>query len=323
MCGSDVHMWRGLDPRIRLPLVLGHEGVGTVEAVEGEASDVLGRPLETGDLIIWDRGITCGRCHACAVLRRPALCANRQVYGITRQGCYATHLALDPATRIITAPAGADPAALAAAACAGATVAHAFEYCSVGPGDTVVVQGPGPTGLFAVAFARAAGASHVIALGTERSRARLEMCEAFGADLTLTVDGTTPEAREAAALERSGGLGAAAVFDCTGRPAALAEGVRLAAVGGAYLMVGIATPVGETAIRLYEDVARKNLHVQGVWVSDTSHLYRAVALVASGRFPFERMVTHRFPLEEAGAALEAVESRRAVKAVLEPGAAGP
>jgi len=317
VCGSDVHMWRGRDPRIRLPLVLGHEGVGVVEAADG-ASDIFGRRLEPGEVIIWDRGITCGRCYFCAVARRPALCPNRQVYGITRQGCYATHLALDAATRVITAPAGVEPAAVVAAACAGATVAHAMEYCSIGPGDTVVVQGPGPTGIFAVAFARAAGASQVIVIGTERSRARLRMCEEFGADATLTVDGSTAEQRLALVQERSNGLGAGVVFDCTGRPSSLAEGLALAAPGGTYLMVGIATPVGEAAIRPYEEVARKNLRVQGVWVSDTSHLYRAVELVASGRFPFERMVTHRFGLAEAGAALEAVENREAVKAVLLP-----
>ena len=103
VCGSDVHMWRGHDPRIRLPLVLGHEGVGIVEQVEGDAADILDRRLSPGDVIIWDRGITCGRCYSCAVRHQPFLCPHRQVYGITRQGCYATHLVLDPATRAMTA----------------------------------------------------------------------------------------------------------------------------------------------------------------------------------------------------------------------------
>jgi threonine dehydrogenase-like Zn-dependent dehydrogenase len=60
------------------------------------------------------------------------------------------------------------------------------------------------------------------------------------------------------------------------------------------------------------------VNLQGVWVSDTGHLHRAIELVQSGKYPFERLVTHRFPLDQATEALETMERREAIKIVLKP-----
>jgi threonine dehydrogenase-like Zn-dependent dehydrogenase len=83
--------------------------------------------------------------------------------------------------------------------------------------------------------------------------------------------------------------------------------------------VGIAVPVGETALKFYEDISVRNLTVQGVWVSDTSHFHQAVSLVAGGRYPFDELVSHRFPLARANEAQRAAASDEAVKVVLTPG----
>jgi len=62
VCGSDVHMWRGEDPRTPLPMILGHEGVGEVAEIAGEKTDLFGRPLHEGDPVLWERGVMCGEC---------------------------------------------------------------------------------------------------------------------------------------------------------------------------------------------------------------------------------------------------------------------
>lgn len=318
ICGSDLHIWRGRDPRIQPPLVLGHEGVGEIEAIQGEKRDILGRPLKPGDAVIWDRGVTCGQCYFCAVKKQPALCPNRRVYGISQDGCFASHLSLLPDTKILKLEGKFDPALLAPAACSGATVAHAIELCQIAPGDSIVVQGPGPLGIFAVAFAHQQGAKQIMVFGTERSRRRLELCQEFGADQLITTDDTTPQDRIESVRSQTEGRGADAVIDCSGSVSATVEGIRMTAPGGIYALPGVAAPLGQVPLRIYEDVARKNLRIQGVWVSDTSHLYQAVQLVLSGRYPFEKLITHRLPLTEATQALELLESRRAIKAVLIP-----
>ncbi len=330
VCGSDVHMWKGKDPRTPLPLVLGHEGIGRVVDVRGDKRDIFGSMISEDDLIIWDRGVTCNRCYFCAVAKEPSLCPNRQVYGIVRNGCYASHLTLLRDTKIIRlgnalAPEAdtrvsdrMDPATLVAASCSGATAAHAVELLTIRPGDIVVIQGPGPLGLFCLAFAFAKGATEAVVIGTRADTSRLDLAREFGAVRTFVVEDSPAEQRKQEVLEITGGIGANAVFDCTGTPASFSEGLRLTAPGGTYSLPGIATPLGEVPIQIYEDVARKNVRIQGVWVSDTSHLYQAVRLVLSGRFPLHKLVTHRFPLEKVMDALKAVENKEAIKAVLVP-----
>ena len=327
VCGSDVHMWKGKDPRTPLPLVLGHEGVGTVLDASGPKTDIFGNSVEEGDLIIWDRGVTCNQCYFCAVRKEPSLCPKRRVYGIVRDGCYATHLTLLAETKVIrmenilgeSGPASTDridPAILVAASCSGATAAHTVELLPILAGDLVVLQGPGPLGLFCLAFAFAKGASEAVVIGTRADAKRLELAKESGAVRTYVVEDSSVEARRDEVMELTNGIGANVVIDCTGTPASFNEGLRLTAPGGIYSLPGIATPVGEVPMRLYEDVARKNVRIQGVWVSDTSHLYQAVRLVLSGRFPLHKLVTHRFPLEKVMDALEVVGSKEAIKAVL-------
>lgn len=316
VCGSDVHMWKGKDPRTLLPLILGHEGVGMVEEVEGEKKGIFADKIRPGDLIIWDRGVSCGNCYFCLVKKEPSLCSNRQVYGIIRDGCYATHLILIKETKIIKIEEEIDPAVLVAASCSGATTAHTIELCNISEGDTVIVQGPGPMGIFALAFAREGGADKIIVIGTEEDKERLELCLEFGARKTLNINETSFEERLSYVKEETKGLGADVVIDCTGSPHAIREGLKMTAAGGIYTLPGVATPIGSIPIDFYEDVARTNIRIQGVWVSDTAHLYQAVKLVLNKKYPFGKLATHRFKLEEATQALKIVDTRKAMKAVL-------
>jgi len=325
VCGSDVHMWEGNDPRTPLPMILGHEGVGEVADVGGTRKDIFNRELNPGDLVMWERGIMCGKCYYCTVKKQPSLCPTRQTYGISLsckepphfRGCYADYLHLLPFANFIKIDFDVDPKVLVPASCSGATAAHTVELCEIERGDTVVIQGPGPVGLFVLAFALDSGAGDVIVIGTEADRGRLELCREFGAAHTLVIGDTTLEERREFVMQRTHGLGANAVIDCSGTPRATLEGLRLTAPYGTYALPGIATPVGEVSFKLFEDIARKNVRVQGVWVSDTSHLYQAIRLVRVGRYPFDKIITHTFPLEEATTALDKMQSREAMKAVLE------
>jgi len=318
ICGSDVHMWKGKDPRTPLPIVLGHEGVGLVEEVKGEKRDIFADKIKPGDFIIWDRGVTCGSCYFCVVKKEPSLCPNRKVYGIIRDGSYATHLILLEETRIIKVEEKIDPAILASTSCSGATAVHAIEQSKIMEGDVIVIQGPGPMGMFALALAQEKGVGDVIIIGTKRSEGRLRLSGEFGAVKTFTINETSFDERLSYVKEKTNGRGADVVIDCTGSPYAIEEGLKMTAAGGTYTLPGVATPIGSILINFYEDIAQKNIRIQGVWVSDTSHLYQAVKLVLSKKYPFEKLITHRFELEEATEALKIVDTRKAMKAVLMP-----
>lgn len=324
VCGSDVHMWRGLDPRTPLPMILGHEGVGKVVDVKGQRLDIYGNTIKPGDLITWERGVTCGTCYACAILGEPSLCPNRWAYGIHRSlrepphlnGCYASHVMLDARTHLIPLLPEDDPARFVAACCSGATAAHAVDLAGIHVGDHVVIMGPGPLGAFATALTRAMGAQEVGVIGGTPER--LTMCAALGATFVLNRYATTPEQRQEAIRERTHGLGADVVIEASGSIAAAQEALNLVRPGGTVALVGFGTPVGPMTLEPFEQVVRKNVRIQGVWVSDVRHTLKAISVIRQHAEAFGRLVTHRFPLHEATQALEAVESRGACKVVLTP-----
>ncbi len=324
VCGSDVHMWRGKDPRTPLPMVLGHEGVGRIVELAAPRADVNGSPLAPGMRILWERGVTCGTCHYCAVAHQPGLCPHRWVYGIHRSlrdsrgpgGCYSTHLILDRRTPMWHLPEDDDPAAYVAAGCSGATAAHAVEAAGIRPGQTVVVLGPGPLGAYAAALARRAGADHVIVTGGTPQR--LDFCAQVGATTTLNRHEIEPAARRDHVLALSHGRGADVVIEASGSIAAAHEALNLVAPGGIVALAGFGTPVGSMDLLPFETLVRKNVRLQGVWVSDARHTETALSLVRGNPLLFGSLVTHRLPLEQATRALRLVEQRVAAKAVILP-----
>jgi len=323
VCGSDIHMWKGEDPRIPLPIILGHEGVGKVVEVKGLKRTVDGDELKPGDSIIWNRGITCGKCYYCAVLKEPSLCQYRLVYGINvsaaerpfLNGCYADYIILRAHTDIFTFPGSIDPAVLVPASCSGATCAHVFDLAGGNlTGQSVVIQGPGPLGVFAVAFAKSLGASQVFVIGG--SAERLELCRTFGATHILNRHETTPDERRALIIGSTHGRGADLVVEAAGAQGAAEEGLKLLRKGGTYLSAGYSQPAGNETIDFYRDIVNKNIRIQGVWVSDTGHIRQAVDLVTCNPGLFAQLVTHRYTIEHANEALSAMKEKIALKAVI-------
>ncbi len=323
VCGSDVHMQQGKDPRLALPMSLGHEGVGQIVDMNGQKETALGEKLKIDDMIIWNRGVLCGECYYCTIARQPSLCENRWAYGIHRSlkdpphlnGCYAEHLILSEKTDIFLLD-DRDPAVYVPASCSGATAAHAFEYARLKAGDSVLIQGPGPLGIFLVAFAKAAGAGQIIVTGGTQSR--LEMCREFGATQILNRHTCSPEETREIIMSLTHGRGVDVAIEAAGNLNAVMDGMPLVRTGGTYISAGFGEPAGAVEFPWFENVIRRNLTVQGVWVSDTRHVMEAMRLVQMNYDKFAKMITHRFKLEEATAALESVASREAVKAVLIP-----
>jgi len=324
VCGSDLHIWQGHDPRIELPLIPGHESIGYVVDFEGERKYIDGTPLAAGDLIAWDRGVVCGACYYCVQKQYPSLCPNRKVYGITMPcarpphllGGYADHIVLHGHTKLLRLPRDADAATLVPTTCSGATAAHAIATSGIGAGDSVVVIGPGTLGLFATAMANQREPARIMVFGTKPQR--LDTAKHFGATHVANVRETDTEQRRKMVLDLTDGRGADVVIDASGKAEAVSEGIALLAAGGTYSLPGIAVPIGGIPVRFYEDISRKNLRIQGVWVSDHNHLKIAVDLVLSGRYPFAELISHRVGLDEANEALAALARREVLKAVILP-----
>ena len=324
VCGSDVHMWEGRDPRIRLPMIPGHEGVGEIMEVRGEKKDIYGLLLKTGDKVLWNRGVTCGHCYFCKVKMEPSLCPHRWVYGIHTScaespyltGNYSEYLLLDRNVDLFKIESDVDLQILVPASCSGATAAHAFDLSGIAPGDSVLIQGVGPLGIFAVAFARSFGASQIIAIGGTEER--LKMCKAFGATLLLNRHRLSSKERKDAVMEITHGRGVDVAFEMAGEPDALKESISLVRTGGACISAGFGEPHGTIELDCFHDIGRKNLRLQGIWVSDVRHTHMALQLILSRLQDFKKLITHRFHLEKANEALRAMKTKEAIKAVLLP-----
>ena len=324
VCGSDVHMWEGRDPRLRLPMIPGHEGVGEIVDVNGEKRDVHGRPLKRGDKVLWNRGVTCGHCYFCRVKMEPSLCPNRWVYGIHTScaepphlsGNYSEYLLLVREVDLFKIETDVDLQIFVPASCSGATAAHAFDLSRMESGDSVLVQGVGPLGIFSVAFARSFGASEIIVIGGTEER--LKMCQPFGATTALNRHRLSVEERKEAVMEITHGRGVDVAFEMAGEPDALKECISLVRTGGSCLTAGFGEPHGTMELDCFHDIGRKNLRLQGVWVSDVRHTHMALQLITRRPQDFKKLITHTFRLDQANEALRAMKSKEAVKAVLLP-----
>lgn len=328
LCGTDAHLWDGRLSSflpVAMPMVHGHEMVGRVVAIHPyETRDALGREIAVGDRIVWSEAV-CGHCHPCSVLGETVMCERRALGFLQAADVapYATgglseYVYVAPgAQRLLVDDAISDTWA-AAAGCAVKTMLRAFRNGGgVAPGSTVVVQGAGPLGLFATAYARAAGAGTVITIGGPE--ARLEVAKAWGADHVISV-GAVPDAdaRVGQVLELTGGLGAELVLDLAGAPTANREGVLMAARKGAYVVVGIAGPDADPIPMPV--VMGRELRVVGSMNGDIGDLALSLEFLKRERssFDFDLMFDTPVGLSGASEALAAMASLTSIKPVVAP-----
>ncbi len=326
ICGTDVHLWKGELP-IALPVILGHETVGRIEALgDGVETDWTGQSLQVGDRITWSPGLTCGTCYYCAEKKIPTRCINRRAYGISQRCDYAPHFLggyaefhhLKPSSTIFKLAADLPTEAVIGAGCALNTAIHGIERTGISWQDVVVVQGAGPVGIAALAVAKTAGASRVIVIGAPRHR--LEMAKRFGAHHVIDIEQVrTPQERLAAVRELTRGHGADVVLECVGIPSAVVEGMEMCRDGGKYLVLGHYCDAGTVAWNPHV-VTRKQLSVFGSWSSEPRHMKMALDFLRATQkqFPFAEMVSHRFSLEHANEALAITASGQSTKSAIVP-----
>lgn len=296
LCGSDLHPYRGREKGLDAGTVMGHEFVGEVVAAGAEVAGF--RP---GDRVVAPFTTSCGTCFYC----RSALssrCEHGQLFGWIEggrglQGSQAELVRVPLADATLVALGHEDRADSAVlAGDVAATGLFAALLGGVSAGQTVAVVGAGPVGLAAVAAARELGAGRIFALDGVAERRVL--AEAFGAE---PLDPGADESVEAV-RRATGGRGADAVLEAVGSPEATSLAFDLARPGATIASVGVHTEphLAVTPGELYD----KNLTYRAGRCPARSLLDRALALVRSGRHPYERIVSHRIPLQDGPRAYE-------------------
>jgi L-iditol 2-dehydrogenase len=325
VCGTDVHIWHGRLAGVPYPIIPGHVSVGTAASIRGDVRAVDGSRVAEGDtLAFFDVHRTCGRCRACTVTRTPTRCEARRVYGITDSatdglfGGWSQAIYLEPGVAIAKLPPSLPPETYISGGCGLITAVHAVDRAAVVLGDTVLVQGTGAVGLSAIALAKLAGATRVIAFGAPADR--LTLAAAMGADATVDVTQTTIESRAAAIAEVTDGLGVDIAIEAAGSARAFEEALPLLRDGGRYVVAGHYTDAGPSAVNVHQHINRKHLEIRGCWGSEVGHFVRAIRVLAAHHtsIPWRRIGARTYPLAAVNEALADAEAMRLPKALVQP-----
>ncbi|MDP2728386.1 MAG: zinc-binding dehydrogenase, partial [Dehalococcoidia bacterium] len=329
ICGTDVHISHGqLTQFSKLPLIMGHEIVGTIVALRGREKDAADQPLREGDQIVWAYP-WCGECYWCTIARQPTLCPNAQMYGWGPcdkppylLGGLADYAYVRPKCHVLKVPEGLDPAVVAAATCSLRTVVHGFERLGmlggIGIQETTVIMGCGPVGLWALALSVVSGAAKTIVIGAPTRR--LQVAKKWGADVTIDLEEISdPDKRQEIILGLTEGRGADLVIECAGPAAAFQEGLELVRRGGRVLVIGSTDPnpitIHPTAFNL------KMISVVGLLSGAIPHYYKALQFLKNNwqRFPFTDMISNVYSLDQVNQALKSMDAFQEVKPAILPG----
>ena len=307
ICGSDVEQYTGTIP-VRLPVVPGHEPLGVIEKIGERAAKRWG--VEVGDRVAVEAPIPCGYCKAC-LGGRYQLCRGRGagLFGhgyvpLSRApgiwGAYSEYMHLD-AHSIVHKMRKDIPASLAVMFNPlGAGFRWAVEIPKTGPGDTVLVLGPGQRGLASVIAARAAGADTIIVTGLTRDAKKLALARTFGADHVIDVEAEDARAR---VREITGGRGADVVIEVSAYASEpVAETLHYVATGGRIVLAGV-KGLKSVPDFISDLIVFKEATISGAFGVTSKSYEAAIRLIESGRVPLEKMHTHDFPLEQAELAI--------------------
>jgi len=308
ICGSDIPAYADMSRGAR---ILGHENVGVIERLGDIARQRWG--VSEGDLVALEEYLTCGHCEDCRAgeYRSCLLTDNTRAgglrYGTTGidvapalWGGYGEFVYLHPRTVLHRVPPGVQPRLAAMALPIGNGFQWAYLDGGAGPGQTVVIQGPGQQGLACAVAAKAAGAQMVIVAGLARDEHRLSVATRLGADRVVAVD---RESLSDVVTEVTGGALADLVIDVSSGSArdVINGALPLLRKRGKLLVAAYKRkPVDGFAI---DAVIAGQLTVRGV----RGHSFRAVELalrlMAQHTVDLEEMSTHEFGLDGVDRAL--------------------
>lgn len=333
VCGSDKHMLAG-HLRLSFPIVPGHELVAEVAEIGPKANETLfavGGPLKEGDrVVITPSSKVCGQCWYCVnVPTRPTLCTNRLVYGFRNAdaaphvwGAFAEYMYVHGRSWVYNLPDGmsldravlAEPMAIAMRGIEKAyTPGLPTMREGLGVARSCVVLGVGPIGLMAVTALKHIGAGPIIAIDYQQNR--LEMAQTLGADVTINGKDTAEPERLEHVRSLTEGVGADVVLETAGVPAAFAEALQLARRGGKVIELGHYTDPGETSVRPHV-ICNKDLDIHGSWSTPPVEFRTALAVLANTTAPLEKLITHRYTLDDVAAAINSVGREGVIKAAV-------
>jgi threonine 3-dehydrogenase len=304
LCGTDNHIYRWdewAQGRIHPPRIIGHELCGeVVEAGPGVAA------VAVGDYVAAESHITCAVCFQCRT-GNAHVCKNYRILGIDEDGSYAEYVRLPE--RVLWKTSREIPPEFA---CLQEPLGNAVHAALVEDltGQSVLITGCGPTGLFATAVARTAGAGVIIA--SDVSDYRLGLAKQLGADYTIN-----PTRDDTDLITRvTGGEGVDVALEMSGNPAAIHKCFLYVKNGGRVTLFGI--PEAQVSFDMTNEIIFKGIRVYGVTGRRLFQTWYLLSGLFKAGLNIKPVVTHVLPLDKFAEGFDLVAKGQCGKVVLRP-----
>jgi Zn-dependent alcohol dehydrogenase len=326
VCHSDLHVRDGEWPR-PLPMAMGHEGAGVVEAVGPGVSLRVGQPVALSWLV------PCGRCRSCRA-GRPWACADSPSFAHRLPGGGTALIGADgepvmsycaigtmaeasvvPEEAAIPLPDGVDPAVAALIGCCVATgVGAVTKTAGVPAGATVAVIGLGGVGLSCVMGAVLAEAGQIVAI--DRVPSKLDVARELGATHGLVA--TDNRAATIEALRDLTDGGPDFVFEAIGHVSTVELAIESLPIGGAAVLVGLTAFEARASFGVYSlvDGARRILGSNYGFADPAIDFPRYAALHLAGRLPIDRLIDRRIALDDLEGAFDRLRTGQGLRQVV-------
>ena len=302
ICGTDLHIYEGLHPRAKAPLVMGHEISGIIDEIRTNRKD-----MKVGKRVVINPLISCGNCFPCKE-NNPHLCPSLNLVGIDQNGGFAEYVKVKddklykiPDSLYMDLAALMEPVAVAV---------HAVRKSQLSLGDKVAVIGGGPIGQLIAQICKLNGASSVII--SEINAERVNFAKNFG-----IITGSSPEESIKNVKEITKGKGADIVYEAVGIQDTYSYTTDLVKVGGKIVAVGAASkPIALNFWKIYFE----ELKIIGIHVYEPEDIEIAIDLL--NRYPkiFQPFISKVIELKDLGGELKDMANgvSKSMKVLIKP-----
>lgn len=310
ICGTDLKIVRRGHRKLQTgqSIVLGHEFVGTIQQKGARVGN-----YSEGQRVGVAPNIGCGHCEMCA-RGLMNMCPDYSAFGINIDGSHTEFVRIPAAAiaqgNVIALANGISPTEAALAEPLSCAV-NGVRVSRVAPGDTVLIYGAGPMGLFNLMVCLISGASQAFVVDLDDTR--LEKAKALGASRTFN---SSAGRVQEWVKDQTRGRGVDAVITAVPVPQIQAEALQLLApFGRLCLFAGLAA--GEAAVPLDTNAVHyKNLLVTGMSGGSPQDYQAALRLIEARRVDVRQVTSHVLPIADVGKAYELALSGKAMKVVM-------
>jgi L-iditol 2-dehydrogenase len=291
ICGSDIHVFQGIHPYTRYPIVQGHEVSGVVAEI---GTGVTG--FREGEQVVFMPQVSCGSCYACRN-QREHICDKLRVMGFQTNGAAQEYFSI-PAGKVLKIPTtiSLDQAAMIEPL---AVAIHALSRYGDIRGKKVIVLGAGTIGNLVAQAAGSLGASRVLI--TDISEYKLGLARACGIPLVIN----TSQANLGDELMKAFGADKAdLILECVGVQETIGQAIEQARKGSVIVVVGVFGKKPFVDLGLLQD---RELILMGTLMYQKKDFDRAIQLMYQGSIQLDEMITHRFAFSEYPEAYREIE----------------